>query len=160
MIREFTATVYIIDEEKQKVLLIFHNKMKKWLPAGGHIDPNETPPEAAIREAKEETGLAVELIREENLWIHYPNATSIERPFLCLLEEIPAFGNQPAHQHIDNIFVGRPVGGELVWNPRETRAIKWFSRDELQNLTPEEEIFQETLDTIEVILSRAAHALS
>ncbi len=42
--------------------LIFHRKLKKWLPPGGHIDPNEMPSETAIREAFEETGLEIELI--------------------------------------------------------------------------------------------------
>ena len=57
MKRQFTATVYIL--EKDKVLLIHHRKLQKWLPPGGHMDPNETPAEAACREAFEETGLKI-----------------------------------------------------------------------------------------------------
>ena len=45
--RQFTTSVYILEE--QKVLLIFHKKLQKWLPPGGHIEPNEAPPEAARR---------------------------------------------------------------------------------------------------------------
>ncbi len=153
MKRQFSASVYILDEEKQQVLLLFHKKMQKWLPAGGHIDPNETPPEAAIREAKEETGLEIELIKQENLWLNYHNARSIERPFFCLVEEIPKFGDEPAHQHIDSIFVGRPVGGKLIWNSEESHDVKWFSWQQLQALSPEGEIFQETLDAINVVMN-------
>ena len=97
--REFTATVYILNENQ--VLLHFHKKLKKWLPPGGHLEKDETPPECAIREAKEETGLDIALIRDERLWVDRWNATSFERPFLCLLENIPAYQDLPPHQHID-----------------------------------------------------------
>ncbi len=154
MERQFTATVYILDEKTKQVLLIHHKKLDKWLPPGGHIDPNETPPEAAIREAKEETGLDVELIKQENIWVDKPNAKSLVRPYLCLLEEIPAHGDKPAHQHIDQIFIGRPIGGETNHNGEEVHDMKWFTWEELQELKPEVEIFEETLETIQVILDR------
>ena len=142
MERQFTATVYIIENEK--VLLIYHKKLKKWLPPGGHIDPNETPSEAAIREAREETGLTIELIKQENIWIDRWNAKSIERPYLCLLEEIPAHGSHAAHQHIDMIFIGRPVDGEIVENQIETDGIRWFSLHEVEQLHYDVDIFTET----------------
>ena len=152
MIRQFTATVYILDDERRQVLLVHHKKLEKWLPPGGHIDPNETPPEAAIREAKEETGLDVELIKQENIWIDRPNAKSLVRPYLCLLEEIPAHGDHPAHQHIDQIFIGRVVGGNSNHNGDEVHDMKWFSLDDLETLEPEVDIFDETLKTIYSLL--------
>src|SRR6185437_245535 len=85
--RHFTATAYIL--ENGRALLLKHPKLGKWLPPGGHVEPNETPPECAKREAREETGLRVELIPQENLWLNYSNAASFERPYLCLLENIP-----------------------------------------------------------------------
>jgi len=66
-----------------------HPKLKKWLPPGGHVEENESPPEAATREVKEETGLEITFIKQENIWIEKWNAKSFERPFLCLTEEIP-----------------------------------------------------------------------
>jgi 8-oxo-dGTP pyrophosphatase MutT (NUDIX family) len=94
MERQFTATVYIIAENK--VLLLMHPKVQKWLPPGGHLEANEIPSECAKREALEETGLTVELIKEEHVWVDRWNATSFERPWLCLLENMPAYGSQPA----------------------------------------------------------------
>lgn len=155
MEKQFTATVYII--ENHRVLLIFHRKMQKWLPPGGHMDSHETPPEAAKREAKEETGLDVELISQENIWISRWNAKSFERPYLCLLEEIPACGDAPAHQHVDFIYVARPVGGSLEQNLQETQGIQWFSWEDIEKMRADQEIFFETQQTIKhLIYSEAA----
>lgn len=151
MERQFTATAYIVDQGK--VLLIFHRKLQKWLPPGGHIDPNETPPQAARREAREETGLAIEFILDENIWIDRWNAKSFERPYLCLLEEVPAYGANPAHQHIDMIYLAKPVGGKEVNNHLETEDMRWFSLEEIQELTTDVEIFMETKQVIRKIIS-------
>jgi len=142
--KHFTATAYIIDQGK--VLLIMHPKLKKWLPPGGHIEANETPPECAIREAKEETGLDIELILQENLWLDFWNAASIPRPYLCLLENIPAHGDKPPHQHIDMIFLSRPMSGAAYADTR------WFSLEEVEQMADDEEIFGETKRTIQHIL--------
>lgn len=155
MERQFTATVYIIDEGR--VLLIHHRKLNKWLPPGGHLDANELPPECAIREAFEETGLKIELVLDENIHISEPNASSFARPWMCLLEEIPAIGDQPHHQHIDFIYIGRPAGGEVTHNGDETHDIRWFTLDEVLKLRVEVEIFQETVDTIVTLLPARSH---
>ena len=57
---DLTVGTCIINEDK--ILFVLHTKLNLWLFPGGHIDPNETPDMAATREAKEETGLDVELI--------------------------------------------------------------------------------------------------
>ena len=142
MKRHFTATTYIISSNK--ILLLFHPKIKKWLPPGGHLEANETPPEGAKREVLEETGLEIQWILQENLWIDRWNAKSIERPYLCLLENIPAHGNTPEHQHIDFIYVAKPIGGTLI----QTHEIRWFNLEEVLALTSDLEIFLETQKTI------------
>ncbi len=146
MEKQFTATVYILEDNK--VLLRFHSKIQKWLPPGGHLEPGEIPPQGAIREALEETGLEIELIKDEHLWVDRWNASSFERPWLCLLENIPGNGSQTAHQHIDFIYLGRPVGGSLDAEAREQEAVRWFTLDEVLALKPDEEIFLETQETI------------
>lgn len=150
MERHFTATVYIFKDGH--ALLLFHPKLRKWLPPGGHIEANETPPECAKREALEETGLEIELLQEEHIWLDYPNATSIERPFMCLLENIPFHNGHPAHQHIDFIFLGSPKAGSLFADD----ALRWFTLDDILKLQSEEEIFAETKETLQLLFQRLA----
>lgn len=151
MQKQFTATVYIIDGIR--VLLIFHRKLKKWLPPGGHLEPNEIPSEGARREAREETGLEIAFIQQENVWVERWNAKSFERPYLCLLEEIPAFGDQPAHQHVDFVYLATPAGGNEIQNHEEIDGMRWFSLEEIEKLAPDEEIFVETQQVLRCIFN-------
>jgi 8-oxo-dGTP pyrophosphatase MutT (NUDIX family) len=130
-------------------LLHFHEKLQCWLPPGGHVEENETPPQAALRETKEETGLDVEIIPQENLWIKSKNASSFERPFFCLLEEIPARKDKPAHQHMDLIYLGRPIE-----EPPEkmTNGFYWFGWEDLQKI----ELTQDTKEVVKLLLNETA----
>jgi 8-oxo-dGTP pyrophosphatase MutT (NUDIX family) len=147
MERHFTVTTYVVDEGK--VLLLFHPKHRKWLPPGGHLEEGETPPEGAKREVMEETGLEVEMIAQENVWINCWNAASFERPYMCLLESIPPYANVGAHQHMDLIYLAKPKGGTLI----EDEQLRWFTLDEVLGLVTDEEIFGETQQTIKQLLA-------
>ncbi len=141
MERQFTATVYLFHEGR--VLLHRHEKLGKWLPPGGHLEPNETPPEAARREVKEETGLEIVFIEQENLKINGYNGISFERPFLCLLENIPAYKDKPAHQHMDLIYLARPVCLKKI-----PSHFRWFRYEELQEL----ELFPDVQEVLSLLL--------
>ncbi|MCH9610549.1 MAG: hypothetical protein S4CHLAM81_03910 [Chlamydiales bacterium] len=141
--KHHTASTYIFDNDK--VLLIHHKKIRKWFGPGGHVDENEMPHEAAIRECLEETGLEVELIHDERVWITPRfNGCSIPRPAFMLLEKIPAWKDQPEHYHIDHIFVARVVNGKLNPNYDETLDMGWFTLEETKEL----EMFDETRDVL------------
>ncbi len=151
-LRQSTASVYIIKENQ--VLLLFHQKLQKWLPAGGHVDANETSQEAAIREAKEETGLNIELCSfQDNLDINESNAISLPLPFLCLLEEIPPHKGELYHQHVDFIFIGKVISGSLKENTRESNGLKWFPLKDLKKLEGNPAFFKETLTVLNYLAS-------
>ncbi len=76
MDRHFTVSVFIV--HKDKVLLHLHKKAKKILPLGGHIEVNELPEEACIREAKEESGLEINLNHYHIDFVYYATTESFE----------------------------------------------------------------------------------
>lgn len=147
MIRHFTATAFVIDSQN-RVLLLWHKRMQKWMPPGGHVDPNETPEECAKRECKEETGLDVEIIGSEQVDLFGNNAeegSMLKKPFAMMLENIPASEarNEPAHQHIDCVFLAHPLNEQqaLILAKNEADHLRWFTKEEVQNL-PNDEIFE------------------
>lgn len=139
MKREYTATAYIFHEDK--TLLLQHPKIGMWLPPGGHLEPGEMPHEGARREVFEETGLDIEFLLQENLTIDRWNAKSIPRPYLCLCEKIPS----PPHEHIDFIYISQPIGIKPV---KSDFPIKWFTLEAIEALKSDQEIFEETKETL------------
>ena len=79
--------------------LLFHLKFEKWLPPGGHLEPNESPAMAAKREVFEETGLDFVFLNDEKIWVNRWNAKSFECLYACLIEKIPEYRGMPSHQH-------------------------------------------------------------
>ncbi|MBS3077685.1 NUDIX domain-containing protein [Candidatus Pacearchaeota archaeon] len=63
---DLVVTGFIFNESNE-ILLIHHNKLNLWLPVGGHIEQNETPDEALLREIKEETNLDVEIVGKTDI---------------------------------------------------------------------------------------------
>lgn len=148
MERHFTATTYIFHEGK--VLLHLHPKLQKWLPPGGHIEANETPPEAAIRETREETGLDIVFIEQENIWLHSANAVSFVRPFCCLLESIPLNKMVPAHEHMDMIYLAKPSATTDL-STAQSHGFFWFGPHDLPSI--KEELLPDTKSTLEYLFS-------
>ena len=106
MVRHFTASAYVIHDDC--VLLHWHRKVRGWLPPGGHIEANEDPVQAVLREIEEETGIVAEVLPTGIvLDLEYP--VQVQPPFTILVEDIddPVEGH---HQHIDMIYLCRPAG--------------------------------------------------
>ncbi|EMA09039.1 ADP-ribose pyrophosphatase YjhB, NUDIX family [Haloarcula vallismortis] len=131
--RHFVATVYVVSDGA--VALHEHSKLDMWLPAGGHIDRDELPHEAALRETREELGLDVELIAPQQD-IESETVRSIPQPQHFLLEDINVNAEgEVGHQHIDFIFYGRADGRDITPGPGEQPADdwEWFSVADLQD---------------------------
>ncbi len=146
--RHFTATAFVLNTEHTKALLLWHKRLERWMPPGGHIEPNEIPEEAALRECKEETGLDVQILGEAQDDVFTKNQLEgrmLKKPFALLLEEIPASKerNEPAHQHMDFVYIAELLDPKqiAVLEKEEGRELRWFTRDEIATLDTSKEIF-------------------
>ncbi|MBT4937442.1 NUDIX domain-containing protein [Candidatus Peregrinibacteria bacterium] len=139
MLKHFTATALII--YNKKILLLKHKKLKSWLPPGGHLEENEMPHEGAKREAKEETGLDIEIISSRNINIPKSKfSQEIPRPHLCLEEIIPEHKEVAEHRHIDFVFLAKAKNLKLLKSPEE--ELRWFDYAAIEKLSSEE-IFED-----------------
>lgn len=126
IIKHFTATTFVT--HGKRVLLHLHKKIGLWLPVGGHLEDNELPEDAALREVKEETGLDVKLIHSDGA-IDFVDARQLFRPEYILLEDI---GEN--HQHIDLIYFATTATDLLSPDAGETSNLKWFTIEEIETL--------------------------
>ena len=144
-VRHFTSSAYVVYQEK--VLLHWHKKVMEYLPPGGHIETNEDPVEAALREVMEETGLEVDIFigpTTHHFKFGYPK--SIHSPEIILIEDIDD-PEEGLHQHLDFIYICTPRSLE---NLKDGWA--WFSKTNLkEGLSSEsEKLMMPPADVVEL----------
>ncbi|MFF2088910.1 NUDIX hydrolase [Paenibacillus sp. NPDC058174] len=126
--REFSATVYVLNESGDRLLFVRRTKppfVGSYLPPGGHLDENETPDEAALREVLEETGYPIRLLTSAG---HEPledGVTILAVPIAIQLEPI-----DEEHDHIDLIYLGQVTGEQVALSENEEGGI-WLSAEQM-----------------------------
>ena len=120
-----TGSAVVVSAAGDRVLLLHHRKLRRWLQPGGHAEPGEREGEAvALREAREETGI-------QGLALH----PSARRPLDVDVHPIPARGADPAHRHLDlRYLVVAPPDAILRHRAAEARALRWFAWEELMTV--------------------------
>lgn len=132
--RDFTVAVFVVHNDH--VLLHPHKKLGIWLPPGGHIEPNELPDEAAVREVLEESGLVVQLVGGHGVEVNDPDAPQqLIRPEGIQLENI-----SPGHQHIDLIYYAQPVDVAPDELPPLIEDMRWLSEADLASIELTDEV--------------------
>lgn len=113
MRRAFSVAVFC--RHGGQVLLVKHKRLGAWLPVGGEIEPGETPFEAAVRELREETGLAGS----------FPEGLGVDGtpPGLIGYEEHPA---GPKGLHLNFAFVADVPSRDLAPCDEYTEA-RWVA---------------------------------
>jgi len=125
---DFTSAIFVV--EAGRVLLVHHRKLNHWLPLGGHIELDEEPETAALREAFEESGLEVELLGERPPTTG-PGTRALIAPRFMDIHRI-----SETHEHIGLIYFARPKGGKLTLAPAEHYEIRWCGAADLDTLAP------------------------
>lgn len=125
---DFTVAIFIVKDGR--LLLIHHRGLNKWLPIGGHIELDEDPEQAALREAREESGLEVELLGERPPTTG-PGTRALLAPRFMDIHRISS-----THEHVGLIYWGRPIRGETTLAQAEHHDIRWCTAGDLETLQP------------------------
>lgn len=115
-IRHFTASGIVFDDAG-RVLLAHSLKHQVWLYPGGHVEENEDPAQAVVREVREETGIEDEIVSEVRF--AHPAVATHPNPWVVLEME------SSDHKHIDLVYVLQATGGDLVAQLAEVSAVRW-----------------------------------
>ncbi len=124
---DFTVEVFVV--YKNKVLLRKHDKYKIWLSVGGHIELDEDPIQAVIREVKEEVGLDVNIVGE---------TLKFKEPIDYKELIPPKFLNRhrinDSHEHVTLVYFGSVLDNQIVQGQNEVSdSVHWFTREELDD---------------------------
>jgi len=133
MERHFTVTGFV--SHAGRTALHWH-KFGMWLPPGGHIEPNEDPVQAMLREVREETGLEAEVLSLPGApRFEYSHPPQLAAPATIAVYDIVNGDGQLAepHQHIDLIYFTRAVEAAPVL-PQEMRW-RWFDEAAIRAAT-------------------------
>lgn len=111
------GSMCIIERDDGHVLLVEHIYRRRWGVPGGLLERREDPRAAAIRECREEVGLAIDVVGE------------------------PAVVVDPIPQRVDIVYRARPAPG-ADWSearPRspEIGSVAWFPPDQMPELQHE-----------------------
>jgi 8-oxo-dGTP pyrophosphatase MutT (NUDIX family) len=131
VLRHFTVAVFVVHDGS--VLLHFHRKLGKWLPPGGHIEDDELPDAAAVREVQEETGVRARLVGERGLPLDAPRQLVI--PAGIQVETIYA-----GHEHIDLVYFAAADVAEIDPMLAERDQVGWYRAADLARLGADDEI--------------------
>jgi 8-oxo-dGTP pyrophosphatase MutT (NUDIX family) len=124
-----TGSAWIVDQTGQRVLLLHHGKLHRWLQPGGHADGEFDLTRVALRETQEESGLTrLRLVQFEifDLDIH----------------EIPPRGAEPAHLHFDVRYLILADSAERLVLSDESHAVEWVELARLSEYTTEPSVLR------------------
>lgn len=133
-----TGAAWVVSSDRQRVALVHHRKLGRWLQPGGHADGDGDVTTVAWREATEELGLvALQLIDTGGTLV----------PLDIDVHDIPARYDhegqliEDAHQHHDIRFLF-VASDERLMVSHESHAVAWFSEPDVRRLTSEESVLR------------------
>jgi 8-oxo-dGTP pyrophosphatase MutT (NUDIX family) len=128
---DFTVNVFVV--YKDKVLLRFHDKYNFWGgSASGHIELNETPEEAVMRETKEEVGLNIKIFNKDEA--EYTDNERVKKIIPPVYQDIHKISD--SHKHIGMVYFGTSETDKVEPKLLDDRSDtwKWVTKDELEKM--------------------------
>ncbi len=128
-IAHFTTSIWTVNKERTKTLMVYHNLYDSWAWIGGHADGEEDLCAVAMRELQEETGVKhAELVSREILSLESLNVRGHVKK-----------GNYvPSHLHFNLTFLAEADEHEaLIVNEQENQAVKWWTFEEALQVSSE-----------------------
>jgi 8-oxo-dGTP pyrophosphatase MutT (NUDIX family) len=121
-VAHFTTSIWTVNKERTKTLMVYHNIYDSWSWIGGHADGVEDLAEVALRELQEETGVKHASLVSNEIF-------SIET--LTVDGHIKKGAYVPCHLHFNVTYLAEADEAEaLVVNEDENQAVKWFAFEE------------------------------
>ena len=120
----FTASAWVVNKERTKVLMIYHNIYKSWAWTGGHADGESDLLSVAVREVKEETGV-------ENVKVLDDDIFSLE--IVCVNGHIKRGKYVSSHVHLNVTYLLEvDENATLRIKEDENSGVKWVPIDEIE----------------------------
>ena len=119
-----TGSALVVDAAGERVLVLLHAKLHRWLQPGGHADGDHELAGVALREATEETGI-------DGLEVLVP-AVDLD---VHAVDHGDALGE---HLHLDLRFVVVAPPGAVERGNHESLGMRWVTPAELEGLADEE----------------------
>lgn len=125
----FSASVWTVNRERTKTLMVYHNIYDSWSWIGGHADGMEDLRSVALRELQEETGV-------KNAVLVNPDIFSLE--ILTVNGHMRKGIYVPSHLHMNVTYLAEAdEKEELTVNESENQAVKWWSFEDALKVTTE-----------------------
>ena len=128
----FTTSNWIVNKDRTKVLMVYHNIYNSWAWSGGHADGDEDLARVALKEANEETGLTkLKLLSEKALGIQ----------ILSVDGHIKRGEYVSSHLHLDCSFlIEADESEELKIKEDENSGVQWVDIDKVFEYSTEEKM--------------------
>jgi len=145
--RHATASVYLVADGA--TALHDHPGLGLRLPPGGHLERDELPHKAALREAREETGLDPTLLTD-HADVSSPTARAVPRPRHLMLADVNVCDGAVGHQHIDHVYYATVDSREVDPAPGEPgpAAWQWYDREALREADVDPDVRELGLEAI------------
>lgn len=125
----FSASNWVVNKDKTKVLMVYHNIYDSWCWTGGHADGTENLEHVAIKELTEETGL-------KNFKLLDNNIASLE--ILPVQSHIKRGKFVPTHLHLNcTYFIEADENESLQIKEDENKGVKWINIDDIEKMVSE-----------------------